>query len=249
MMKRTIWLIPLIMLLALGWLEISKQKEPPVVKTVIETTPTIDSSSPVASTSHPIATSTPPASFLIANVPFQSQAPLGNWDPLHDEACEEAVIILDHYFLDHKTIDPQTMDQQILKMVAFEIGHFGEHRDITVKETLDLAQNFYSLGGKVYTQISIDDIKNQIAKGYPVILPTAGRELGNPNFRQPGPVYHMILAIGYDSRNFIVQDVGTRNGDHYKYNQQTLFSAIHDWNGMADKIDQGGKSMLVLSQG
>jgi hypothetical protein len=33
-------------------------------------------------------------SYQITNVPFVSQAPFANWDQLHDEACEEASVII-----------------------------------------------------------------------------------------------------------------------------------------------------------
>lgn len=183
---------------------------------------------------------------LIKNFPWQSQAPMANWDELHNEACEEASIILVNNYLLSQTLLPEQMDQEILKMVAWEEKNFGGHFDLTVKQTQELAKKFYGLDGKIIKNGNIDILKNEIAKGHAVIVPTAGRLLGNPNFRSPGPVYHMVVAIGYDAKNIIVQDVGTRNGNHYIYNQEIFANAWHDWAGEPDKIEQGGRNMLVL---
>ena len=89
-------------------------------------------------------------------------------------------------------------------------------------------------------------IKKEISENHPVILPTAGRLLGNPYFRQPGPIYHMVVAIGYSGNTIIVQDVGTRRGENYKYNENILFNAIHDWTGVPENINSGPKNMLVF---
>jgi len=58
----------------------------------------------------------------------------------------------------------------------------------------------------------------------------------------------MVVIIGYNEKEFIVQDVGTRKGDHYIYNAQVLFNAIHDWSGEPEAIVRGQKAMLVLSR-
>ena len=80
-----------------------------------------------------------PASFVIANFPFQSQAPLTNWDELHDEACEEASVILIRYYLAGQNISAEEMDLEILKMVGWEVKNWGEHRDINTTETKEMA--------------------------------------------------------------------------------------------------------------
>jgi len=188
-----------------------------------------------------------PNSYLIKNFPFQSQAPFANWDQLHDEACEEAAVILVQWWNEDKsTISAQTMDDEILEMVDWEIKNWGSHKDLTVKETAQMAKGFYNLSLMPKYDITIDDIKKEVAQNHPVIVPTAGRLLGNPYFRQPGPIYHMLVVIGYSGNNIIVQDIGTKRGEHYQYNQRVLLNAIHDWNGSPDSIDQGRKAMLVL---
>ena len=188
-----------------------------------------------------------PESFQIKNVPFVSQAPMFNWDTLHDEACEETSLIITKYYLTQKELSPEIAETEIQKMVEWEIGYFGSHKDLTAQETVDLAKNFYQLNNLSVKKItSVNDIKTEISQNHLVIVPTAGRLLGNPNFRTPGPVYHMLVISGYDTKGFTTQDVGTKNGKNYYYNQDILFNAIHDWNGAPD-INSGEKNIIVVN--
>lgn len=223
-------------------LSLSDSPSPKAVLSVSE------DSTPASEPEATVASQTPrPGTYQIENFPFQSQAPTGNWDQLHDEACEEASLILVNYYLDNKALDASTMENQIQKMVSWENKYFGEHKDLTISETADMAKNFYNLNNyEIKTNITIDEIKDEIAQNHPVILPTAGRLLGNPYFRSPGPVYHMVVAIGYEGNTIIVQDVGTKRGDHYQYSEKILYNAIHDWAGAEDNIESGGKTVLVL---
>lgn len=196
----------------------------------------------------PISTQIPD-SYLIEDFPFQPQAPFANWDQLHDEACEEMALILAYYYVKSKSINQNIAEDQLQKMVNWEVENWGSHRDLTIKETGNLSKGFYNFSDfEIKNNITIDDIKREISKGHPVIVPTAGRLLGNPYFQSPGPVYHMVVIIGYDDKTIIVQDVGTKRGDHYKYSETVLYNAIHDWTGDADTIGTGQKTMLVFEK-
>lgn len=253
-MKKKWYLLALILSLFLILLVgfIFNRKSPSVDKIQISPSPTIV----LSPTPIPVESGTPtpnptvaalPSSYIIDNFSFQSQAPLANWDELHNEGCEEASLILVNYYQKGQSLSAQTMDEEILKTVDWEIKKWGTHKDLTIGETAEVAEGFFGIDDwKIESNITIEDIKKEIAQNHPVIVPTAGRLLGNPYFRQPGPVYHMVVVIGYDKSNFIVQDVGTRRGDHYRYNENVLFNAIHDWNGSPDNINSGPKNMLVF---
>jgi hypothetical protein len=210
----------------------------PTIKTTTKPTPVILASTPVDL----------PDSFSIKNFPFQTQAPDGNWDALHEEACEEASIILVDYFLKGQTLSVDLMNQEIHKLVDWEAINYDGVVDVNVEMAGQMAQANYGLNYKVIKNSSITELKTQIAAGHPVIVPAAGRLLGNPNFRGIGPVYHMIVAIGYDQKNIIVQDIGTRNGNYYSYNQEIFDNAWHDWTGLPETVEQGAKNMLILSK-
>lgn len=186
-----------------------------------------------------------PLSYEIQNVSFQSQAPFANWDQLHDEACEEASIIIVKYYLESKSLSAEEMENGIQNLVSWQEKNWGGHYDLTAEQTADLAQKVYGIDFKVEPVNSIDDIKYQISQNHLVIVPTAGRLLGNPNFRSPGPPYHMLVVSGYTPNSVITQDVGTRNGKNYIYANSVFLNAIHDWAGSADNISFGQKVMLV----
>lgn len=186
-----------------------------------------------------------PESYEIQNVSFQSQAPFAVWDQLHDEACEEASIIIVKYYLDGKSLSTDQMESEIEMLVAWQEKNWGGHNDLTAVQTANLAKQVYNIDLKVLPVGSISDIKSEVSQNHLVIVPTAGRLLGNPNYRSPGPVYHMLVITGYNQNNFTTYDVGTRNGKNYTYANSVLFNAIHDWAGTPDNILSGQKMMLV----
>ncbi len=76
----------------------------------------------------------------------------------------------------------------------------------------------------------------------------AGRELHNPNFTTPGPLYHMIVIRGFDddAQEFIVNDIGTRRGEKFHYAYKVIWNALHDFTGDKEKILEGGKRIIAV---
>ena len=186
-----------------------------------------------------------PSSVRIS-VPFAPQAPFTNWDPPYDEACEEASLILVKEFLaGRKSITLAEMDTQIQDLVAWETQQ-GLPIDITIAQLKDVAEQKYGLRARLLENPSIDDIKHELGNGHPVIVPLAGRDIGNPYYSGEGPWYHMLVIVGYDSKNFITNDVGTKRGEGYTYRYAVLHDAIHDWTGIKEEIRQGKAIALVI---
>lgn len=178
---------------------------------------------------------------------FTSQAPLGKWDAYHEEACEEASLIMVKYYLDGKKLTPDTAEAEIQKTIAYEIKNYGDYKDTDAQENVKLAKDFYGITNlKVVYAFKAEDIKAYLAKGEPIIVPAAGRELGNPNFTPPGPLYHNLVLVGYDGNTIITNDPGTRKGEGYRYDINILYNAIHDFPGKPENINQGRKAMIVI---
>lgn len=166
-------------------------------------------------------------------VPFTSQAPSGNWSLPYQEACEEAsAYMVSEYFAGtpEGKINPLTADSAILEAVSFEEDFLGIYLDTTALETVQFIDAYFGYQATVVENPTVEQIKAEIAAGRPVIVPAAGRELGNPNFTGLGPLYHMLVIKGYTETTFITNDPGTRNGENYVYNIQVLMNAIGDWN-------------------
>ena len=181
-------------------------------------------------------------------VPFTSQAPFENWKEPYKEACEEAVIIMVNYFYQGKELDKFVANSEIISLVNFEKDYFGFYEDSTAEETAQVAREYYGYNNvRVIYNITIEDIKREVALGHPVIVPTAGRLLGNIYFRQPGPYYHMLVVKGYTETEFITNDPGTKRGHDFHYSYEVLYNAIHDFDPL--NIYQARKAMIVIGGG
>lgn len=202
----------------------------------------VSSAAPAAASSKAAATGN-----VQLKLPFASQAPLGNWDPPYDEACEEASLILVNAYLNGQGMSANEMNAQILATVAWEEAN-GYPIDVTMPQLLEIAKGKYGLNGRVIENVTIEDIKEELRNGNPVIAPFAGRELGNPYYSGLGPWYHVLVITGFDGTHFYTKDVGTKRGDNYKYTHATLFNALHDWTGVKEQTNTGPKRVLIVTK-
>ncbi|MDP2641016.1 MAG: C39 family peptidase [Candidatus Yanofskybacteria bacterium] len=227
-------------------------KQPPASVALPDSAPSQLSPSPVAQPSQP-ASPPPPAKSeiklpptVLLKVPFVAQAPFGNWGLPFGESCEEAsAIMIDHYWR-QQPLTAQIMHDKILATVAWQEKNIGHYLDTDTNDTLRLLREYFKLKAEIVEDTSVERIKQELAAGRLLILPLAGRLLDNPNFRQPGPTYHMLVVRGYDRNEFITNDPGTRNGNGFKYTYQNLTDAIHDYN---DGDTLNGRKVMIVVQG
>lgn len=182
-----------------------------------------------------------PQSFKL-EVPYTVQAPYGNWVDPWQEFCEEAVILMiTKYYKSQNTsgiIPKNEASGLMLYIMSREERILGYHKNTGADDIAKILKNVFGHEAKVLENISIEKIKEEILRYRPVIVPLAGRMLRNPYFSKGGPFYHTVLIIGYDDadKTFIVHESGTKFGREYKYNQQTLFEAIADWDKQANDL-------------
>lgn len=180
-------------------------------------------------------------------VPFTSQSPFAKWDSFDEEMCEEASIVMANRFYQNRGFESKDDQENALREIQkWEEANLPDWKSNNAEEIARVAREM--LGYKLAKIVQLTDfkqIKEQVAQNNPVILPSAGRELNNPNFKRPGPLYHMLVVRGWlaDGR-IITNDPGTRRGEGYIYDESTLWTAIHDWNG-GDVIN-GQRVMIVL---
>ncbi|MCX7779236.1 MAG: C39 family peptidase [Patescibacteria group bacterium] len=180
---------------------------------------------------------------------FVPQAPTAIWDELHNNACEEAALIMVHYFLKGEKLTKEIAEKEIQDLVAWQIKNWGAHKDLTIAEVGKLAKEYYGWQKiRILDKITIEEIKKELSKGNPIIIPTAGRLLKNPYYRQPGPYYHMLVARGYTKDRIITNDPGTKRGEKFSYPSEILYQAIHDWPGEDKDILEGEKTVLVIEK-
>ncbi|MBU4332112.1 C39 family peptidase [Patescibacteria group bacterium] len=198
----------------------------------------------------PQATSTPaPAEELIIPdtfdlpVKFAPQSPFAVWDDLHNEACEEAAMIIAEKYLKNENLDKQIMEDEIQELIKWEEEQ-GYTIDVTAAETVEILEDYFGLKAEVTNEVTVERIKQELVLGKIVITPHAGRQLGNPYYRQPGPVYHFLIIRGWIGDEFITNDPGTKRGEGYKYKFEKLIETVHDWNG--GEVEAGERVMVIV---
>ena len=219
----------------------------PINAVVTTTVPVIPTSTVPQKPKPPVPEPKPTVDQINLAVPFASQAPFGDWSMPYGEACEEASLIMTDFYLRDASLTKQQMKDMIDQMVAWQIKEWGGHMDLSAAKTIELAKQFNpSYRYQIISNLTADKIRDQLRAGFPVIVPAAGRELHNPNFKQPGPIYHMLVIKGFTKDGkFITNDPGTRNGADYVYTEEVLMSAIHDWTGQAA---DGAKVGIVIKK-
>lgn len=188
-------------------------------------------------------------SSLLLKVPFTPQAPTANWDTIHNEDCEEASAIMANAYYNgpHDVkLDPTYVEGQLTKLTDWEMQAFGYNLDISSEETVKMIAANYNLQTKILYSYNLDDIKNELGQNHLVLIPENGQLIGNPNYKQPGPKYHMLVIRGYTSSSIITNDPGTHNGLDYSYSFNTLYNANGDWSHTTNSVDLNKKNIIVV---
>ena len=132
-----------------------------------------------------------------------------------------------------KTLTKQKAEQDIIAVSKFEEKKYGSSTDTSAQDTARrILKGYFKYDRWVVAPIvSPNDIIRELNKGKIAIVPVNGRALKNPYYKPPGPRYHMLVIIGYDSttKQFITNDPGTRRGAGYRYGRNRLFQALRDY--------------------
>jgi len=207
-----------------------------------QSTKSPDSRNPMPTASNPVLTAE-----VNLQVPFTSQAPRQNWDAPYQQFCEEASTLMVASYVKGETISgPDDADAKMLAIKDFEMQKFGFYEDTNADETAVILREYFGLEKvEVVSDPTTQNIKTALAEGRAVIVPLAGRQLGNPYYRQPGPLFHMLVIKGYQKNgDFITNDPGTKKGADYIYAPDTIMNAIHDWNG--GNVEAGRRVVLIV---
>jgi hypothetical protein len=143
------------------------------------------------------------------------------------------------------------IETEILKLVAWQQLNFGYYKHTTAAQTARMLRDVYGYRRvDVVYDVDADDVAEQVRAGRPVIVPLAGRLLGNPYYTQPGPVYHMLVAKGVaENGDIITNDVGTRHGRNLTYSPKVFSAAMHDVPAGGDEWPDGVDSVPYIASG
>jgi hypothetical protein len=154
--------------------------------------------------------------------------------------------MVDGYYSGHAlTWNADDAIKQILDVVAYEDKTYGYNKDTTAHDVAHTAMGYFGYPNAQVLEATDYNIKNMLNQGYPVIVPADGKALMNPNFKNGGPEYHMLVIKGYRKDGYwITNDPGTRNGPDYVYKHDVLLNAIHDFK--AGDMEHGPKVIVVV---
>lgn len=210
--------------------------------------PVVETEVPKAISGRPTNAPAEPTLPLALNrtVPFTNQAPTGTWDAHHEEYCEEAsALMVGRFFHGRQITNTADAEAGLVELERWEMEHFGFFESTTAEQTARMIREVYDLDATVQQPVTKTAIKQVLIDGGLVILPTAGRKLGNPYYKQPGPIYHMLVVKGYTANGqFITNDPGTKRGADYVYRSDILLAAVGDYNG--SDPEHGAKMMIVV---
>lgn len=180
------------------------------------------------------------------NVPFTSQAPLSDWSQPWQDACEEASILMVDYYYQNKSLPAKEEVSKILKeMVDWQEKNWGAHDNLSVARLAEYIKTTFDYDTEIIENLTAEKLKYYLNIGKPIIIPANGKILANPNFKNGGPVYHMLVVKGYVGDNFITNDPGTRLGADFIYSSENLLDSIADWN-QKESQSTGPKNGLII---
>ncbi len=186
------------------------------------------------------------------NVPFTAQAPFRNWGEPWQEACEEtAVLITMRYFDKRGFKDKYDARQALLEIIDWENKTLGFYKDTDTKTTAKIITDFYKYKNiEISSDVSLKKIKEELAQGNLIIIPTAGRNLKNPYFTPPGPIYHNLVIVGYNDNEqiFYTNDPGIMSGKDFKYSYQNILDSVADWDYQSKTINKDKKIMIIVKK-
>ncbi len=205
----------------------------------------VNTNTPTPYTPPPTPSAGIPTEYNLA-VPWTVQAPFANWTGSYEDGCEEASALMVHYYYSKQTFGSQQSTKDALdKLFAWEDARYGYNLNTTAEETATTIREYFGYKTVVVTEdVTEARIKSEIAAGRPVIVPSYGKALNNPNFQNGGPNYHMLVVKGYTASTFITDDPGTRRGADYVYPIATILNAAHDWNG--GDVAHGRHVMIIV---
>ncbi len=185
----------------------------------------------------------------LLQVPYTTQAPLGNWAQ-HQESCEAANLTMIWRYWNRDpsvVIDPKTADDYI-----HMIDGWKPQPDLNDTMMGELARQHWGYDYRILPNTQ-QTIAEQLAAGRPLLAEVRTHGLGNGHY--PGyyshyeetgwSVPHFVTIIGYDSSGVWLNDAGITLGRGYHISYAQLAHAIDDLDQHHPNLAQGQVLLLI----
>ncbi len=167
--------------------------------------------------------------FRIKEVPFTTQAPLGDWGEPWNEFSEEAVMAMARlWYLDEQIISLDQIALMMKDIARYELEVFGSSTLSDIYQVQIVLKNFFGMNSEILENPDISRMKEVLEEGSIIIAPINGKILLNPYYGNPAPSNHMVLIYGWKENYFITHDPGTSRGKSYLYEQKNILDSIQD---------------------
>lgn len=187
------------------------------------------------------------------NVPFIWEIPDGVWTPPWSGACEEASVrMVDQFYLgDTRTMIPRAeMKTLMAPLFSWQTATYGSNLDSDAARTAAMVQANLGYSVTIANNPTLEEIKQQLRDGHPVISLHYGYGLKNPKhrFRAGSSSYHMMVITGYDDakQEFIINDPELRDGRNIRYRYSIIMDSLHNFNHTTKRAD-GAPVVLFTS--
>ena len=186
------------------------------------------------------------------NIPFTTQIPNGKWINPWSNACEEtSITMVNQYYLgEEKNIIPKKAISLISPLFSYENKNFGENYDSNSYRTLRIINENTVYTGEIKTSPTLQEIKDHLKLGLPIISLHYGFKLPNKNlhFRATGSSYHMMVVGGFDNtdQTFITNDPGdTVKGDGFRYKYDAFLKSLGDFDHITKKVNTKKPTVIL----
>ena len=185
------------------------------------------------------------------SVPFIIEIPDGTWTGNWKNACEEASMsMVDQYYMGVSKISRAASKNIMNPLFAYQDSVWGGNADSNASRTVKIIEANLDFKATIKRNPTLDEIKNELRAGRPVISFHYAKYLANPGhrFRVGGSYYHVMVISGFDDATgeFITEDSGAENGLDYRYKYDTLMATLGDFNHTTKKVD--GPATVIFTK-
>ncbi|MFA5128035.1 MAG: C39 family peptidase [Patescibacteria group bacterium] len=185
------------------------------------------------------------------SVPFIIEIPDGTWTGNWKNACEEASMsMVDQYYAGVTKISRQASKNIMNPLFTYQDSIWGGNADSNATRTAKIIEAKLDFKATIKRNPTIEEIKNELRAGRPVISFHYAKYLANPGhrFRVGGSYYHVMVISGFDDATgeFITEDPGAENGLDYRYKYDTLMATLGDFNHTTKKVD--GPATVIFTK-
>jgi hypothetical protein len=176
------------------------------------------------------------------SVPFIIEIPDGTWTGYWKNACEEASMsMVNQYYRGVASVSRAASKNLMIPLFTYQNSIWGSNADSNATRTAKIINNNLDYTATIVDNPTIEQIKNELRAGRPVISFHYAKNLYNPShrFRVDGSYFHVMVISGFDdaTREFITEDPGAENGLDYRYKYDTLMSTLGDFDYTTHKVD------------